>query len=127
MDLGDLEHNTRDGLHMASLAGSWLAAVAGFGGMRDHGGELSFRPRLPAAIAELSFRLIYRGTCLRVTITHSAARYELVHGGDPLTIRHDGGDDHGARRRAGRALVERPRSGPEPSSRPAARRARRPR
>ena len=48
MDLGDLEHNTRDGLHMASLAGSWIAAVAGFGGMRDHGGELSFRPRLPA-------------------------------------------------------------------------------
>ena len=35
MDLGDLEHNTRDGLHMASLAGSWIAAVAGFGGMRD--------------------------------------------------------------------------------------------
>ena len=29
MDLDDLEHNTRDGLHMASLAGSWLAAVAG--------------------------------------------------------------------------------------------------
>ena len=47
MDLGDLEHNTRDGLHIASLAGSWIAAVAGFGGMRDHGGELSFRPRLP--------------------------------------------------------------------------------
>ena len=52
MDLGDLEHNTRDGLHMASLAGSWIAAVAGFGGMRDHGGELSFRPRLPAALAQ---------------------------------------------------------------------------
>ena len=32
MDLDDLEHNTRDGLHMASLAGSWIAAVAGFGG-----------------------------------------------------------------------------------------------
>ena len=52
MDLGDLEHNTRDGLHMASLAGSWIAAVAGFGGMRCHGGELSFRPRLPAALVE---------------------------------------------------------------------------
>src|SRR5204863_3087535 len=42
MDLDDLEHNTRDGLHIASLAGSWIAAVAGFGGLRDHGGELSF-------------------------------------------------------------------------------------
>ena len=45
MDLHDLEHNTRDGLHIASLAGAWLALVAGFGGMRDHDGQLSFRPR----------------------------------------------------------------------------------
>ena len=34
MDLDDLEHNTRDGLHIASLAGTWLALVLGFGGMR---------------------------------------------------------------------------------------------
>ena len=38
MDLGDLEHNTRDGLHIASLAGAWTALVAGFGGMRVPGG-----------------------------------------------------------------------------------------
>ena len=38
IDLQDLEHNTRDGLHIASLAGAWIAAVAGFGGMRDHEG-----------------------------------------------------------------------------------------
>jgi alpha,alpha-trehalose phosphorylase len=88
MDLGDLEHNTRDGLHMASLAGSWIAAVAGFGGMRNHGGELSFRPRLPAVLAKLSFRINYRDRCLQVSITHDRARYELIHGGKPLTLRH---------------------------------------
>ena len=44
MDLADLEHNTRDGLHMASLAGAWIAAVAGFGGMRDSRRGLTFRP-----------------------------------------------------------------------------------
>ena len=37
MDLRDLAPNTRDGLHMPSLAGTWIALVAGFGGMRDHG------------------------------------------------------------------------------------------
>jgi alpha,alpha-trehalose phosphorylase len=89
MDLGDLEHNTRDGLHMASLAGSWLAAVAGFGGMRNHGGELSFRPRLPAAIAKLTFRVNYRDRCLQVSITHDEARYELIHEGELLTVRHE--------------------------------------
>ena len=49
IDLDDIEHNTRDGLHLAALAGAWIVAVAGFGGMRDHDGELSFKPRLPAA------------------------------------------------------------------------------
>src|SRR6185312_11628898 len=44
VDLRDLKQNTRDGLHMASLAGTWLALVAGFGGMRDHG-SLTFAPR----------------------------------------------------------------------------------
>ena len=46
-DLHDLHDNVRNGLHMASLAGAWTALVAGFGGMRDHGGELTFAPRLP--------------------------------------------------------------------------------
>jgi alpha,alpha-trehalose phosphorylase len=89
MDLGDLEHNTRDGLHMASLAGSWIAAVAGFGGMRSYGGELSFHPRLPSALTKLTFRVLYRSCCLRVTITHAEAVYELIEKDDPLTIRHE--------------------------------------
>jgi alpha,alpha-trehalose phosphorylase len=88
MDLGDLEHNTRDGLHMASLAGSWVAAVSGFGGFRDHGGELSFCPRLPAALAALRFRINHRDRCLMVSITHDKARYELIHKGKPLALRH---------------------------------------
>ena len=44
IDLRDLHHNTRDGLHMASLAGAWTALVAGFGGLRDDEGMLSPRP-----------------------------------------------------------------------------------
>ena len=69
MDLGDLEHNTRDGLHMASLAGSWIAAVAGFGGMRDHGGELSLPPAAARGAVAARFRVSFRGRCLRVDVT----------------------------------------------------------
>ena len=47
IDLHDLHHNVRDGLHMASLAGAWTALVAGFGGLRLQNGSLSFAPRLP--------------------------------------------------------------------------------
>ena len=68
MDLDDLEHNVRDGLHIASLAGAWIAAVAGFGGMRDHGGELRFAPRLPERLTRLAFRLRLRGSRLSVEV-----------------------------------------------------------
>ena len=89
MDLHDLEHNTRDGLHIASLAGTWIALVAGFGGMRDHGGDLSFAPRLPAAVRRLVFRLTVRGRQLRVDVDHETAAYSLS-GGAPLSFEHHG-------------------------------------
>jgi alpha,alpha-trehalose phosphorylase len=89
IDLDDLEHNTRDGLHIASLAGAWIAAVAGFGGMRDHDGSLSFAPRLPERLARLSFRLGFRGRLLRVEVDHDHARYSLLRG-EALDITHHG-------------------------------------
>ena len=93
-DLHDLHHNTRDGVHIASLAGAWIAAVAGFGGMRDHDGRLSFAPRLPPRLQGLTFRLVYRGRRLKVAITKANATYTLVEGealetshhGDPITV-----------------------------------------
>lgn len=88
VDLDDLAGNTKDGLHIASLAGSWLAAVAGFGGLRDHGGELTFAPRIPHTLQRLAFRLTFRGRRLRVEIVHGSATYQLIDGA-PLIIRHD--------------------------------------
>jgi alpha,alpha-trehalose phosphorylase len=89
MDLDDLEHNTRDGIHIASLAGAWIAAVAGFGGMRDHDGELSFKPRLPGPIVLLRFRLQFRQRRLLVEVEHEQAIYSLLDG-SPLEITHHG-------------------------------------
>ena len=89
MDLDDLEHNTRDGVHIASLAGAWIAAVGGFGGMRDHDGELSFVPRLPDAITRLKFRLTFRNRRLAVEVVHEQATYSLVEG-PSLEITHHG-------------------------------------
>ncbi|HEV2452112.1 MAG TPA: glycoside hydrolase family 65 protein [Streptosporangiaceae bacterium] len=89
MDLHDVQHNTRDGLHMASLAGAWMALVAGFGGTRAEGGTLRFAPRLPSGITQLVFKLRYQGRRLCVSIGPRRARYELLDG-EPLTIVHDG-------------------------------------
>ncbi|MCF3130021.1 glycoside hydrolase family 65 protein [Streptomyces olivochromogenes] len=98
MDLEDLEHNTRDGLHIASLAGTWMALVAGFGGLRANGGGLRFAPRLPERLSRLAFSLRLRGRCLRVEIHADKATYTLLdgppltihHHGEPLTVRTDG-------------------------------------
>jgi alpha,alpha-trehalose phosphorylase len=89
IDLRDLAFNTRDGVHLASLAGTWLVAVAGFGGMRDCGGSLAFAPRLPPRLTRLRFRLLYRGRRLQVDIGPDTAEYELL-AGDPLDLVHHG-------------------------------------
>src|ERR687890_57158 len=89
LDLADLHHNTRDGVHLASLAGAWIAAVAGFGGMRDHGGSLAFAPRLPRRLSRLAFRLLFRGRRIQVEVDHRQARYALLRGA-PLDVAHHG-------------------------------------
>ncbi|MGZ4667284.1 MAG: glycoside hydrolase family 65 protein [Blastococcus sp.] len=88
-DLQNLHGNSGHGLHIASLAGGWTVAVAGFGGMRDHNGELTFAPRLPNVITRLRFRVVYRGRKLTVTVTPTQAIYRL-NDGEPLDIRHHG-------------------------------------
>jgi alpha,alpha-trehalose phosphorylase len=88
-DLQNLHHNSGHGLHIASLAGGWTVSVAGFGGMRDHNGELTFGPRLPDRITRLRFRVVYRGRKLTVTVTPGQACYRLEDG-EPLDIRHHG-------------------------------------
>ena len=89
VDLHDLSGTTDEGLHIASLAGAWLVAVAGFGGLRDHGNTLEFAPRVHAPITKLRFRLLYRGRCLQVEVDPDGARYELI-AGDPLELLHYG-------------------------------------
>ena len=89
MDLDDLEHNTRDGLHLAALAGSWIALVAGLAGMRDRDGTLSFAPRLPEELSRLAFKISLRHRVLAVDVRAATATYTLLDG-EPMRIMHHG-------------------------------------
>ncbi|MDO8381786.1 MAG: glycosyl hydrolase family 65 protein [Microbacterium sp.] len=80
VDLGDLHHNAADGVHVASAGGVWTALVCGFGGMRDHYGELSFDPRLPESWPELSYTLRWHDAHLNVTLTREALTLSLDEG-----------------------------------------------
>jgi alpha,alpha-trehalose phosphorylase len=89
MDLDDFEHNTRDGLHLAALAGTWIALVAGFAGLRERGGTVGFAPRLPSGMTRLVITLLMRQRRVCIEITPDTTTYRLING-EPLPILHDG-------------------------------------
>jgi trehalose/maltose hydrolase-like predicted phosphorylase len=76
---------------MASLAGTWTALVAGFGGLRDDDGELALDPQLPDGMGRLRFRLRWQGFRLTVDVGHEEVIYTLRDGPEgELCIRHAG-------------------------------------
>jgi alpha,alpha-trehalose phosphorylase len=95
-DIGNLHDNADDGVHIAAAANTWAVAVAGFGGMRDHGGRLTFAPRLPAKLTRLRFRLTFQSRTLLVDVHRQesgdpsqAATYRLL-AGEAFDTTHHG-------------------------------------
>ena len=89
MDLANVRGNVQDGVHLASIGGTWMALVYGFGGMRDQGGHLSFSPRLPAQWERLKFPLMTQGMSLVVDIQQESVTY-LLRRGSSVNISHQG-------------------------------------
>jgi alpha,alpha-trehalose phosphorylase len=89
VDLADIAGNLRDGVHVASAGGTWMAVVFGFAGLRDRGEHLSFRPMLPARLSAYRFKLRHRDRRLLVDVRRDEVRYELIEG-DELTLHHHG-------------------------------------
>jgi len=90
MDLADVGGNVKDGCHIASMGGTWMALAYGFGGLRDYDGNLSFWPqRPPDAHASLRFPITYRGQLLDVEISAESTTYSLREGAG-MVIRHEG-------------------------------------
>ena len=79
-DLGDLHHNTGDGVHIASAGGVWNALVYGFGGLRDYRGRISIDPRLPQGWTALRFGFRLRGSRVHLELTHDELVLTLIEG-----------------------------------------------
>jgi alpha,alpha-trehalose phosphorylase len=94
VDLDDSHGNAGHGLHMAAMAGSWLALVWGYGGLRVQGGQPALAPQLPQAWRSYRFGLRWRGAHLRVEVDAGGVRYtlsdgealEFLHRGQPLRL-----------------------------------------
>ncbi|RYU94814.1 family 65 glycosyl hydrolase domain-containing protein [Emticicia agri] len=70
LDLDDYNNDTEDGLHITSMAGTWMSVVKGFGGMRIKENTLAFSPFLPEQWQSFSFRVGFRQNALQVAIFH---------------------------------------------------------
>jgi alpha,alpha-trehalose phosphorylase len=87
--MGDIASNVKDGCHIASMGGTWMAAVYGVAGMRDYDGKITFDPKPRKPVRGLWFNLQIRGQQLMVEINADSekATYTLKEGTE-LTIWH---------------------------------------
>lgn len=81
LDLDDYNHEADEGLHITSMAGTWLAVVEGFGGKRVKDGLLHFNPVLPEEWKSLTFRIIHRDITLKVSVTSDTVSVAAGDGG----------------------------------------------
>ncbi|WP_043929912.1 glycoside hydrolase family 65 protein [Bacillus sp. EB01] len=82
LDLDNTHGNTKDGLHMANMGGTWMAIIFGFAGLRIKEDGLSLNPVLPEQWKSYSFPLRYRERKLRITVNGACTEVELVSGED---------------------------------------------
>ncbi|MCA0132572.1 glycoside hydrolase family 65 protein [Winogradskyella alexanderae] len=77
LDLDDYNHEVHEGLHITSMAGTWMSIVEGFGGMRVRNNKLSFEPKIPKQWESYSFKVNFRHQILKVIVNQDKTHFEL--------------------------------------------------
>jgi len=77
LDLDDYNHEVHEGLHITSMAGTWMSIVEGFGGMRIKDNQLSFTPKIPKQWDAYSFKVNFRNQILKVNVSQNDTEFEL--------------------------------------------------
>ena len=85
LDLDDYNKEVHEGLHITSMAGTWMSIVEGFGGMRVKNDALYFEPRLPEQWEGFSFKINFRNQILKVNVNKGETTFELE-GTEPLEV-----------------------------------------
>jgi len=70
LDIDDYNKEAHEGLHITSMAGTWMSVVEGFGGYRVLQGKLFFKPLIPKNWTSYSFKVLFRGNLLEVNVSH---------------------------------------------------------
>ena len=77
LDLDDYNHEVHEGLHITSMAGTWMSIVEGFGGMRIKNDMLSFNPQIPKEWKSYSFKVNFRHQILKINVSKNESFFEL--------------------------------------------------
>ncbi|WP_262732202.1 glycoside hydrolase family 65 protein [Gaetbulibacter sp. NE] len=85
LDLDDYNKEVHEGLHITSMAGTWMSIVEGFGGMRVKDNTLSFSPKIPKEWDGYSFKINFRNQIIKVNVNQGKTNFELE-GGESLDI-----------------------------------------
>lgn len=85
LDLDDYNKEVEEGLHITSMAGTWMSIVEGFGGMRVRDNALHFEPRIPAQWEAYSFKINFRNQILKVSIGQNETQFALE-GNKPICV-----------------------------------------
>ncbi|MDG3584000.1 glycoside hydrolase family 65 protein [Galbibacter pacificus] len=85
LDLDDYNKEVHEGLHITSMAGTWMSIVEGFGGMRVREGKLTFQPRIPKQWKGFSFKVNFRGQIVKINVTQNGTAF-TTDGKNDLTI-----------------------------------------
>lgn len=87
LDLDNMHGNTKDGLHLANMGGTWMAIVYGFAGLRLKESGLSVAPAIPADWDSYTFRIRYRGRLIQFRMDQTTVSIELLEGSElPLLV-----------------------------------------
>jgi maltose phosphorylase len=68
LDLDDYNKEVEEGLHITSMAGTWMSIVEGFGGMRVRNNQLHFEPKIPTQWNGYSFKVNFRNAIVKVEV-----------------------------------------------------------
>ncbi|KIX21689.1 maltose phosphorylase [Flavobacterium sp. 316] len=85
LDLDDYNKEVHEGLHITSMAGTWMSIVEGFGGMRIKNNTLHFEPRIPSQWKAYSFKINFRNQIIKVEVTQHETQFSLE-GKTPIKV-----------------------------------------
>jgi maltose phosphorylase len=68
LDLDDYNHEADEGLHITSMAGTWMSVVEGLAGVRVYETGLEINPTIPEAWQSYRFRILFQTVPLEINI-----------------------------------------------------------